>query len=60
MTFLASLHAIKINAEGDSTITLKVPADQLLAIIPLVAQTEQLLKVSVETEPETVQTQFKG
>ncbi len=48
MNFYAHLHALKIDREGEVTLTLKVPASDLGKVVPLAEQTETVFLVSIE------------
>lgn len=52
ISFSASLHKIAIDHEGEVTLTLKVPASDLVDCIELAEYSETLLGVTVEPAQE--------
>ena len=50
INFLASLHSVKIDREGETRITLMVPLSDRDAILELSRLTEAILRVSVSPE----------
>lgn len=48
--FLASLHSVKIDREGEAKITLAIPSSGRDAILELSRFTEAVLRVSVSPE----------
>lgn len=47
MTFQATIYSVKVDAEGEGTLVLKVPSSDLEKVIGLAKQTEQVLNVSI-------------
>ena len=52
ITFIASLHKVQIDREGEARITLTVPLSEREQILNLSMLTETALKVSVESDGE--------
>jgi hypothetical protein len=50
MTFQATIHAVKIDGEGEGTLTLKIPASDLAALVSLTGETGKVLEVDVRGE----------
>ena len=46
-SFAACLHAVRIDAEGESTVTFKVPLSELATITVLAKYNQKLLDVKV-------------
>ena len=54
MKFMASLHKVQVDNEGESAIILKVPQSDLLSILQLTQLTQTLLEVEVEASDNAV------
>ena len=52
MKFMASLHKVQVDNEGESTVILKVPQTELPAILELTQLTQTLLEVEVESNDD--------
>ena len=50
LNFKATLHAIRIDKEGESKITLTIPTSDLIVAAKMASMTESVLDVSVDVE----------
>jgi hypothetical protein len=50
MQFQASLKSVRVDNEGESTVTLSVPQSELTQILELTQATQMLLNVSIEVD----------
>ncbi len=49
--FPATIHAVKVDKEGEARLTLTVPSDSLGLILPFATLTGSLLSVDIEVDP---------